>query len=372
MKILIIRGHASVIHRSEYNTQEEGLAKALIYIGHQCDIVYYGGNNTSKIECVQFDGKLSYNIFWMKGKKIRNFGFYNHKKIDELVDRYEVIQTLEYEQPISLYLLKKYPEKCVLYHGPYECEFNSSYCKISRLFDLVYPERIKQNMYAIAKSKKAKCFLQKKGIKRISIVNVGLDLSRFSLDEFEESRIPHSLLYIGVIEDRRNVKLMIEIMHDLVQNNPDYKLTIIGKGENTYYSECVNLVNALNLTENVEFIGPKQQNEIQQYYKTHEVFLLPSKYEIFGMVLLEAMLFGCIVVTSDNGGSDTLIRDSENGYIVDDFNIHKWVKKIEKASNEKNDKIRNIAKNEVLTDYCWRSIAQKFEDIYRLVLETTK
>lgn len=61
-----------------------------------------------------------------------------------------------------------------------------------------------------------------------------------------------------------------------------------------------------------------EQKYLSGVYNLADFFLLPTEYEIFGMVLLEAMYYKTVVLTTDNGGSSTLIDNGRNGYILKD------------------------------------------------------
>ena len=67
-----------------------------------------------------------------------------------------------------------------------------------------------------------------------------------------------------------------------------------------------------------------EQKYLSDVYNLADFFLLPTKYEIFGMVLLEAMYYKTVVLTTDNGGSSTLIDNGRNGYILQDENASKF------------------------------------------------
>ena len=64
MKILILRTMANVLKLSTYNLQEVGLAKALIRLGHHCDILYYTDGKEDRRETITFDGDRSITILW--------------------------------------------------------------------------------------------------------------------------------------------------------------------------------------------------------------------------------------------------------------------------------------------------------------------
>lgn len=371
MKILIIRGHASIVNRDGYNLQEEGLAKALVKQGYECDIVYYNGTNKSRIECVDLDDGKGYRIYWLKARKIKMISLFNIKELNSLISNYDIIQTLEYEQLISHYLMKKYPEKTVLYHGPYKCEYSYRYCKRSKIFDFITSKDVKKKINVITKSYKAEEFMKSKGFRNINTIGVGLDFSKFRLVELNNIRNiskNNNLLYVGQIEDRRNILFLISVMKKVVEHYPNAKLNIVGGGEESYLRECKSLIDTYQLNNSISFLGRKNQSELYEIYEKCEAFLLPSKYEIFGMVIMESMLFGCPVISSLNGGADVIIKNGENGFIVKDFIVEEWFNAISYIFENNNFKIIDNAYKTIVDNFNWDHISKKFIESYNEML----
>ena len=100
-----------------------------------------------------------------------------------------------------------------------------------------------------------------------------------------------------------------------------------------------------------------------------DIFLLPTEYEIFGMVLLEAMYYKTIVLTTDNGGANTLITDKKNGFIMKELNSCLWAERIEKLAKD-TGRIQNIkddAHSTIKEGFTWDVLAGAFIDSYKKI-----
>lgn len=380
MKILIIRNFPSYmdIKYNTYNIQEIGLAKALTRKGHKTDIVFWT-NGEEKEETIIFDGDLSITVFYKRGKSILKNAWY--PKLDKLIENYDIIQTCEYNQIQSWFLAKKYKEKLVIYHGPYFSKFNKKYNLMCKIFDMFFLKRyIKLKTKFIVKSELAKEFLSSKGISEedISVAGVGIDtevlttkeecISKLS-KEMKENDKELKLLYIGRIEQRRNPKFIIDILKEIVDKGIKAHLYIIGAGEGSFVNNIREYATNIGITGKVTWEEKCEQKYLSDIYKQADVFLLPTSYEIFGMVLLEAMYYGCVVATTTNGGSSILIRNEENGIIIDEMDPKIWGEKIIKIINNptlKEDMSLN-AHNKIENNYLWDSIIDKFIDQYNEV-----
>lgn len=377
MKILIIRtfpGYMNV-RKNTYNIQEIGLAKALIRKGHICDIVFWTDKSPETVS-YKFDGDKELKIFYLNGKNILNNAIY--KGLDELIAQYDIIQPAEHNQIYSAILAKKYPQKTIVYHGPYYCDFNKRYnllCRATDLFTL--PIYKKHNTPFIAKSRLAKEFLISKGIKenRISVCGVGIDADAFLKSDFSEippeiSRISSiecgiKLLYIGKIEPRRNCLFLIDVLNKLREKGINAVLVAVGNGKEDYCQSFENHIAELELEDYVYRIKAAEQKYLSYIYQNTDVFLLPTIYEIFGMVLLEAMYFGKPVITTQNGGSDMLIQNGKTGITEPEFNAEKWAEDIILAT--KNKELGKNAAEHIKSNCTWELLADKFIKAYKSI-----
>ena len=123
-------------------------------------------------------------------------------------------------------------------------------------------------------------------------------------------------LSIGRFTDVKQQLILLQIWNSLVNENQikNWKLNLVGDGE--LKAQYETYINANNLQDYV-FLKPPRQ-DVEFYYKQSSLFLLSSKTEGFGMVLLEAISFGlpCISFDCPSGPRD-IIKNSENGYLIE-------------------------------------------------------
>lgn len=100
--------------------------------------------------------------------------------------------------------------------------------------------------------------------------------------------------------------------------------------------------------KHIHLLGQINRDELQKLMHERQVFILISKHETFGLVYLEAMLQGCIVIASRFGGVDGIIRDGENGFLCEEGNEEELImilKKIQSMSNHEKSTISYNAIN---------------------------
>lgn len=381
MKILIIRTFPNKLNLNSYNVQEIGLAKALTAKGHCCDVVLYGGREKDRKEIYSFkkdEKEYSFSIFWLKGYNLLKNGFM--PSVKKMINQYDIIQVHEYDQIMSWMLYSKPSKPTVIYHGPYFHSFNKGYNFKCKVFDLLFLRRRRyQRTVAITKSELAAEFMRGKGFEYVVPAGVGVDIDNFHMDVLQENKgflrqrkeDKFRILYVGKIEERRNVYFLIEVFRRLCLKYPDVQLMLIGDGEKKYRDNFLNSIKGEIEKGKIIYRKKVTQEELPEIYQSSDLFLFTSNYEIFGMVLLEAMYFGLPVISTLNGGASTLIKEGKNGYIIDEFDVEKWSEKIAELidDRERRQSMGQYACETIKSGFTWDKLAEKFESAYEEAID---
>ena len=380
-RILIIRGFANELNINNYNSQEIGLAKALVKKGYQCDIVYYTKNKKKRIQSINVKGNII-NIYWYPAIKIFNNSLYIQMLKDKIIDKYDIIQTNEYNQIMTWYVCKFKKKPVILYNGIYE-DSKNIFAKIinNKIPEIFFKKTILKNVdIAIGKSKLSEDYLKKKGFQNTTTIGVGLDIKklnsgdRISYDidriiddlkiKFKNSKV---LLYVGRMNDStKNIEFIIDILDEILKTRTDYKLLLVGKSDDQTIERYFSYAKEKGIDNNIIHVNGVSQSYLKKIYDISDIFVLPSKYEIFGMVIMESMYFKTPVITSINGGSTTIIKNQENGIIVKEFDTKIWSKYIINIIENK-QKYNKLVKNgyeTIVNEFTWESLANEFIDIY--------
>lgn len=128
-----------------------------------------------------------------------------------------------------------------------------------------------------------------------------------------ESSRTHELTMIGSLVPKKNQHLAILVVADLIKRGIDVQLNLLGAGSEREKLEKV--TQQLNLEQYIFFQGNVDYPE--RFLKKSAVYLHTARYEPFGLVILEAMAAGLPVVCTDGGGNRDLIREGENGFLVE-------------------------------------------------------
>lgn len=169
---------------------------------------------------------------------------------------------------------------------------------------------------------------------RIEVIPCGVDLSLFrqipKAEAREDLHLPADkklALFVGRIDPLKGVDTLMRAVARIAQEHPQWEndlvLGIIG-GSAEDSAEALSaemqrlwrLRSELGIEQLVTFLGAQAQNLLPFYYAAAEMVVMPSHYESFGMVALEAMASGTPVIASDVGGLTYTVRDGETGFLV--------------------------------------------------------
>lgn len=384
-KILLVRATPNDLDINGYNVQQVGLGKAFCDMGYNYDFITFK-KKSPRNEFVFYE----HNGYRAKCIELPRFRFFRwglNTKIcnKDFLKQYDIIICQEYYQ-LQTYLMSKKSDNVVMYSGPY---YNIFMPKIlSPIYDKFITKKLNRNLAAkFVKSKLAQDFLEKKGYTNLHDIGVALDISRFenNIDMFPEThkivqfmRENKCVLSVGTLCERKNFPFILNVFKAALEKDPELKLVIIGKSKINPIKKILGKKDddyALkyfrklqkNVKEGILHINRIDNSQLKYIYPLAKAFLLPSKLEIFGMVLLEAMCLKTPVITSLNGGSITLISGKNTGVIIPEFNIQMWVNSIFKYINEPEytEMVVENASRLVRDEYNWDVLAKKFLDIKR-------
>lgn len=142
------------------------------------------------------------------------------------------------------------------------------------------------------------------------------------------------LAYAGTIEKRKGLIYLLKALKLLQDRKVDYKLYIMGKViDENYFKELKDYIDQNNL--NVVFTGFLSAEEKDHILATSDIFVFPSLLEGFGMVLVEAQVYGLPIVCFDNSSMSFSVKDNENGFLVKTGDYKEMADKIEKIINDR-------------------------------------
>ncbi|MFC1613480.1 glycosyltransferase family 4 protein, partial [Patescibacteria group bacterium] len=149
-----------------------------------------------------------------------------------------------------------------------------------------------------------------------------------------------TILTVGRLVKVKNIKLQIEALVDVLKIFPKTELIIVGDGPERKSLE--KLAGKLKIKKNVKFEG--WQNELTDYYKKADLFVLTSDKEGWSMAVIESMLSGCPVVMTEVGCAGEVVKNEQNGLVIPVNNKKALISAISKMIADK-DKRKKFAVN---------------------------
>lgn len=202
--------------------------------------------------------------------------------------------------------------------------------------------------------------------KKINVFPFGSNLvCRFEKEHVLNKEV--NLLFVGVDWKRKGADIAIECIDYLNKHSKrTYKLTIIGlRRPSDFNVENVNFVGFLNKNNKEEY------DELIDYYKSSDMFILPTQAECAGIVFSEASMFGLPIITYDTGGISTYVINDINGYrlplLSDSKEFANSVEKICK-DNETFEKFSQNAIKQYEENLNWDNWLKSFSSVIEKVV----
>ena len=389
MKILIIPAFFQTRQRPTAGSFFLEQAKALQNAGHQVSILY---SDTYSVKCIaEWASYREENSITPEGIRI-----YRKKVFCPLKHGMEGPREIFTREIISLYqkyLTKEKPDiihaHCCVWAGYAAMQLSQKtgipyvITEHATMFQL-HPESISQKndryiREAFQNADSVICvsnaFREVLSVYRskneIQVIGNVVDCSAFRVDGETQKKDKDSFQFLTVCymqtEDqlrKKGIDILLKAWKKVQEQFPKARLVIGGGGQAA--SKAVEWCKACGVSETVTFAGALDRAEVIRQMQNCDCFVLPSRYETFGVVYIEAMACGKPVIAAANGGPDDFIS-KENGMLVPVENIDALVdamlRMIETGKNYQPDKIRDS-----IQKFSAPSIAAQLTAIYQKIL----
>ena len=205
---------------------------------------------------------------------------------------------------------------------------------------------------------------------KVDIIFNGIDLNDFCPNESLRAR-DKFIITIGAtrITARKGTNYLIEALGILAPKYPDILLRILGDGDEK--NNLIDLTKKMNLENFVQFLGRIPREETVSYYQEASLFVLPSLNEGMSNAMLEALASGLPILATETGGTEELVENGINGFVIK-----------MKDSKDLAEKIEMILKDEVLRNsmgkasrrkaetMSWENVAQEYFELYKEITES--
>lgn len=218
---------------------------------------------------------------------------------------------------------------------------------------------------------------------QIEVIPCGTDINNFRLTSKAEARAKLNLeshekviLYVGRFDERKGIETLVRAIALLKEKDlNNLKLIIVGGSsadmpDGAERARIENIVDELGLRESTLFAGRIGHDILPLYYTSADVCVIPSYYEPFGLVAIEAMACGVPVVASNVGGLKFTVIPEETGLLVEPKDTEAFANGIHRILCDDLwvRKMRKQASANVNQRFSWTGVTIQLSELYRHVL----
>ncbi len=157
----------------------------------------------------------------------------------------------------------------------------------------------------------------------VSLLTFAFDTQQKRVGDLQSGRI----LYVGSMAERKGLDLLIDALPHL---QSQWQLHIVGNGTPQEIAQLTQQAQAAGVGEQIVWRGYQEGEEMAKEYQESQVFVLPTREDCFGLVLLEALSQGVPIVSSQYAdGAYDVIATEQDGTVVDPYNAHALAKAID-------------------------------------------
>lgn len=204
--------------------------------------------------------------------------------------------------------------------------------------------------------------LEYTGTARCTVIHNGIDMTEFEI-RHDNPRLATGRPYVfamGRHVQQKGFDVLIRAWGELHVQTHD--LIIGGAGTDTELLQA--LIGELKLEDSVQLIGRLDRNGVVSHLQHASCFVLPSRHEPFGIVVLEAMAARTPFIATAVGGVPEFVTDGENGRLVPGDNVHAMAQVLQELIVNGASEAQISAGHATAVEHDWSSIATEYLNIY--------
>ena len=213
----------------------------------------------------------------------------------------------------------------------------------------------------------------------IEVIPCGTDIERFgSIDRAAARQKLHLdpeakiVFYAGRFDPRKGIETLVRAVGRSEVRQSDSLQLIIAGGSRPGHKDgrerdrIEGIVTQLGLEKQTSFAGRLDHGQLSTYYAAADVCVVPSHYEPFGLVAIEAMASATPVIASDVGGLKFSVADGETGFLVPPKDEAAFAKAIDRVLQNQmwRERMSEAARRRVETHFSWDGVAQQLDELY--------
>ncbi len=178
---------------------------------------------------------------------------------------------------------------------------------------------------------------------------------------------PFLFIWAGRLEHVKGVDLLLEAVKSLsAQTDKRFLIRLAGKG--SLREDLEQQAKKLGISDRVRFLGRLSREEMQEEMQGANCFVLPTRYEAFGVVLIEAMATGLPVIATRSGGPDSIVT-RENGLLIERENADDLAAAMLQMMENISDYSAEEIRNQTLKRYGDTSVMEQYNQLFLHLLK---
>jgi len=204
--------------------------------------------------------------------------------------------------------------------------------------------------------------------RQIQVIPNVIEMKKFSLSD---ARKKANNLNIGILGGMGNYRKGLDILIKAVSLLKDMELTVHIGGDGKLLSTFKDMAKELDVSRKCIFYGEIKPENIQDFYSKLDFYILPSRDETFGVVVVEAMACGLPVIATKCGGPEEIIT-KETGVLIDKEDPQELARAIRSVAGNLSSYNRKAIRNYVLEKYDKDLFVASVSEVYQELLRNTK